>query len=358
MPPDTPQKLTKKQRKSLAFRQKTKSKKGGKKSSTRPEPEDVPEIDIEILDAQPDDRHQPSENNSGQLDELTASSSGGKENKVKGKEKEKQVGELGLKPKEPQASTKKRKRTEAEEDAVDQADSTAKPKKKRKGKTPETDENASANSEENEKPDTQKSRYILFVGNLKYTTSKEAIQAHFAHCDPPPIIRLLTPKPTKPSPSATTKSKGCAFLEFTHRNALQQALKLHHSTLDGRQINVELTAGGGGKSATRLEKVRVRNRGLEVQRTKRQQKTSQTHNSTETNPADNQNHSQRHSTTSGTTQTQSPTKQQNRTWSIPEDDDSPGTHRGGVKKRGSKKKSTSTSSKKEWGTGVNAIPVG
>ena len=30
-------------------------------------------------------------------------------------------------------------------------------------------------------------------------------------------------------------------------NALQRALKLHQLTLEGRIINVELTAGGGGK---------------------------------------------------------------------------------------------------------------
>jgi len=55
-------------------------------------------------------------------------------------------------------------------------------------------------------------------------------------------------------------------LEFTHRNALQQALKLHQSTLDGRLINVELTAGGGGKGESRLAKVRERNKALIGQR--------------------------------------------------------------------------------------------
>ena len=82
--------------------------------------------------------------------------------------------------------------------------------------------------------------------------------------DPPPTIRLLTR--TSASGSQQSKSKGCAFLEFTHRNALQQALKLHQSTLEGRMINVELTAGGGGKSGTRLAKVRERNKALLVQR--------------------------------------------------------------------------------------------
>lgn len=87
--------------------------------------------------------------------------------------------------------------------------------------------------------------------------------------DPPPQIRLLTPKPKSPASASSTlrattitKSKGCAFLEFSHRNALQQGLKLHGSTLDGRRINVELTAGGGGKSDNRVQKVQARNKHL------------------------------------------------------------------------------------------------
>ncbi|KAH9937220.1 uncharacterized protein B0H18DRAFT_969618 [Fomitopsis serialis] len=90
----------------------------------------------------------------------------------------------------------------------------------------------------------------MSTGNLRYTTSKEAIDKHFSACDPPPTVRLLTPKAT-PSGRQSAKSKGCAFLEFTVKSALQQALKLHQSELDGRMINVELTAGGGGKA--RLE---------------------------------------------------------------------------------------------------------
>jgi len=87
--------------------------------------------------------------------------------------------------------------------------------------------------------------------------------------DTPPTVRLLTPKPStnkSPTTKLATKSKGCAFLEFQNRQALQQALKLHHSQLDGRTINVELTAGGGGKGDARLKKVKERNKQLEGQR--------------------------------------------------------------------------------------------
>jgi len=120
------------------------------------------------------------------------------------------------------------------------------------------------------------------VGNLKYSTTKEAILSHFSSCgtpdlrlefpaiaymlplDPPPTARLPTPKTTQSS-----KSKGYAFLEFTDKKALQQALRLHHSELEGRKINIELTAGGGGKSDHRTKKLQERNKGLHEQRVPR-----------------------------------------------------------------------------------------
>lgn len=83
--------------------------------------------------------------------------------------------------------------------------------------------------------------------------------------DPPPTVRLLTPK-AAPNGRQPNKSKGCAFLEFATKSALQQALKSHQSELDGRMINVELTAGGGGKSEGRIEKLKKRNKELHEQR--------------------------------------------------------------------------------------------
>jgi len=60
------------------------------------------------------------------------------------------------------------------------------------------------------------------------------------------------------------KSRGCAFLEFCKASGLQSALRLHHSVLDGRKINVELSAGGGGNSASRVKKLKVKNAKLDV----------------------------------------------------------------------------------------------
>lgn len=192
-----------------------------------------------------------------------------------------------------------------------------------------------------------KRRFILFLGNIKYTTTVEAIQAHFSACDTPPTVRLLTPKPStnkSPTTKLVAKSKGCAFLEFQNRHALQQALKLHHSQLDGRTINVELTAGGGGKGDARLKKLKERNKQLEGQRRKRVKKAS-----SETASGPQIDGARRFSATSGAEQVHD----KKRTWSVGQVE---GTEirRGGKKhaKRGKARKP------KDLGTGVNSIPVG
>jgi nucleolar protein 6 len=153
------------------------------------------------------------------------------------------------------------------------------------------------------------------------------------------------------------KSKGCAFLEFTAKAALQQALKLHHSELDGREINVELTAGGGGKSEGRLAKLQKRNKELNAQRVcSRQLPTtlsrdiiSQTNRLKKTGAdgGDGTSRPQRFSTTSG----EGDAPKAERTWTVGDTIDKE-THRGGekAKKRGKKRPN--------MGTGVNAIPVG
>lgn len=50
---------------------------------------------------------------------------------------------------------------------------------------------------------------------------------------------------------------------------MQACLKLHHSLIQGRRINVELTAGGGGKSESRQEKIKTRNERVGGQRERR-----------------------------------------------------------------------------------------
>ncbi|KAF8167701.1 hypothetical protein B0H34DRAFT_792396 [Crassisporium funariophilum] len=335
------QKLTKKQKKGLAFRErKTTGKRQEKNDLTEMEANAIPTMEDQDLAG----------------DDSNTAEAAGVEDPKKRKERNDESGSKERR-KEGKVSSKGKGKAEAEDVPVSDA-LVKSTKRKREGEAEQTpDANPSKapkrkkgvnGAEAGETKDTKaaKQRFILFVGNLKYTTSREAIQAHFAACDPPPSIRLLTPNVTSGAPQRV-KSKGCAFLEFTHRNALQQGLKLHQSDLEGRMINVELTAGGGGKGDSRLAKVRERNKALLEQRTERSEKEAVENNTFPNLP----NKPQRFSGTSG--MDQMPVTK--RTWTVGDVDDGE-THRGGKRH---KTKSTSTSKfSKTWGTGVNAIPVG
>ncbi|KAL5533967.1 hypothetical protein ACEPAG_427 [Sanghuangporus baumii] len=376
------QKLTKKQRKGLAFRQKLgKNRKAGKLGDPHSENAPVPESGIvnDEEDLEASENINPNADDSPSDRRRTKTLNGKVQQRQEQKQKQKQsrgegdvkskrdvefgadtgTGTGGISGSGTERPSKKRKRSQvdtgganldrnADSDADTNADAPSK-SKKRKRKLSEDVDSVGDTENKDAKSPKHKTRYILFIGNLKYTTTKEAIQAHFAHIDPPPTIRLLTPKPSSAKSSTTAKSKGCAFLEFTSRTSLQHALKLHHSTLDGRQINVELTAGGGGKSSTRLEKLKGRNRKLEVQRSKHLPKSTVDPTS---DPTTSTSQGQRHSSTSGTSEL--PQTNKRRTWSVPEAGDEDATHRGGSKKqRGLKKRKD-----KNLGTGVNSIPVG
>lgn len=122
---------------------------------------------------------------------------------------------------------------------------------------------------------------------MAYDVTADMLAQHFsATCGETPQVRLLT-KRADPSaldalsnskkksiakgkardPSAP-QSKGCAFVEFSSPDALQKGLRFHHSQFHGRQINVELTAGGGGQSAQRKEKIKAKNAELDKERKK------------------------------------------------------------------------------------------
>ena len=130
-------------------------------------------------------------------------------------------------------------------------------------------------------------KYIVFVGNMSYDVAADELAKHMEEtCGEKPKVRLLTKKADPAlheklsnskkksiakgkarDPSAPV-SRGCAFVEFTNANSLQKALRFHHTMFRGRQINVELTAGGGGKSERRTEKIKAKNAGLDKERRK------------------------------------------------------------------------------------------
>ncbi len=107
----------------------------------------------------------------------------------------------------------------------------------------------------------------FLTGNLPYTATVDSVTAHFSKVSPT-SVRLMTDK-------ATGKPKGFAFIEFDHYDRMKTCLQLyHHSSFDdgiaqARKINVELTAGGGGKSEARKEKLQVKNERLSEQRKRR-----------------------------------------------------------------------------------------
>ncbi|KAK8064961.1 hypothetical protein PG994_007599 [Apiospora phragmitis] len=183
--------------------------------------------------------------------------------------------------------------------AAAEAEGSAKPEKSKKKKSKKdkksTDDSKSENPEEGaapaaavdgeEKTVEQKqqdqenarpkkaARFIVFVGNLPYSATVGDIEQHFSAVHPT-AVRLLHEK-TNPN-----KSRGVAFVEFAGYDHMKTCLKtLHHSTMtcqgrdyhgrpkdDERKINVELTAGGGGNTDYRKERIRAKNEKLTGER--------------------------------------------------------------------------------------------
>ncbi|EPT04043.1 hypothetical protein FOMPIDRAFT_87560 [Fomitopsis schrenkii] len=326
------QKLTKKQKKALAFRERKGKSKGKAQAADDVEDNDVPVLeDQDALEAEAEagpveDAPQPAKH-AGAARAADASVLGdGQPKQTKKRKREEEEDEAAVGDGQPKQKQKKKKRRSNGEDGA------------------AVTEGGDAEEPVGEGKEKAKQRLILFVGNLKYATPKEMIEKHFSACDPPPTVRLLTPK-AAPNGRQLNKSKGCAFLEFTAKSALQQALKLHQSELDGRMINVELTAGGGGKSEGRIEKLKKRNKELHEQRRKRLEKqTKKPKDDGAATEGTQVPRPQRYSATSGVEQ--APLKK--RTWSVAELADAEGKK---TKKRGKRPQ-------RSQGTGVNAIPVG
>ncbi|KIV88082.1 hypothetical protein PV10_09012 [Exophiala mesophila] len=157
-------------------------------------------------------------------------------------------------------------------------------KKSKKTHAPLADEQT-----EDPEPRSGKSpaRFIVFVGNLPFDATAEQVTQHFVKLAPV-SVRLSTDK-------QTGRSKGFAFVEFDGYDKMKTCLSLyHHSIFDpeskgkttpetsktgvqvngeklrGRRINVELTAGGGGKkSKGRRDRIESKNKKLSEQRERR-----------------------------------------------------------------------------------------
>lgn len=95
-----------------------------------------------------------------------------------------------------------------------------------------------------------KSKFIAFIGNLPYDTTEDQIKSHFSCLSKFDLRMRYTPE---------GKFKGFCFIEVQDQSLFQKLLKMHHSKLAGRKINVELSAGGGGNSASRKAKIKQKN---------------------------------------------------------------------------------------------------
>ncbi|KAK7092344.1 uncharacterized protein [Littorina saxatilis] len=84
-------------------------------------------------------------------------------------------------------------------------------------------------------------RYILFIGNLPYTIDKGQLMSHFRKTGGVKSIRIPKDK--------SGKGKGFAYVEFKDRISHGIALRLHHTTLGGRRINVEFSTSESKKKS-------------------------------------------------------------------------------------------------------------
>ncbi|CAE1311379.1 NOP6 [Acanthosepion pharaonis] len=96
-----------------------------------------------------------------------------------------------------------------------------------------------------------KKAYVVFVGNLPYAVTKEQLEEHFRKTGGVKKIRI-------PKEKGTDRGRGFAYIEFKDRISHKIGLRLHHTHLGGRQINVEFTSIGG-KNPKRLEKLKQKN---------------------------------------------------------------------------------------------------
>lgn len=104
------------------------------------------------------------------------------------------------------------------------------------------------------------SGWRVFVGQLPfYLADDKCIRKHFAQAGCSIAgIRMLSDKKTK-------KFRGVAFVELSDKDSLAAALKLHQSRLGHKKIVVELSAGGGGNSTVRKQKIQAKRERLNAQ---------------------------------------------------------------------------------------------
>ncbi|KAJ9125372.1 hypothetical protein QFC22_000332 [Naganishia vaughanmartiniae] len=239
--------LTKKQQKSLAF-------KAGKGKKDREQPADLPEEDV-----LPNEDEPAANEDEQESAEYKAKSKSKKSKEKKLKEKLAKEGAGESLPKE-----KSEKAKGKEKEIVKDGEQV---------KTGEPDAEEGKKAKKTKKD--VKQRFILFVGHMSYDTTAAGLATHFEkEIGTKPSVRLLTTKGTPATmyhKASESRSRGIAFVEFASSGALQAGLRLHHTELDGKLINVELTAGGGGGTDDRKQKIAERNERIGEQRKRKRE---------------------------------------------------------------------------------------
>lgn len=88
-------------------------------------------------------------------------------------------------------------------------------------------------------------RYLLFVGNMPYDVTDKTLLELFSKVGEVKEVRMR-------------KDRGFAFVEMADAVGHGKALRLHHTQMGARRINVEVTVGGGGNSAKRQTKLKAK----------------------------------------------------------------------------------------------------
>ncbi|KFG83479.1 RNA binding protein [Metarhizium anisopliae] len=240
-PAEVKQKKAKKTKKDKKDKKKDKKESRKERKDKRKDLQDLPEEEKEEEeDAAKDDA------DVSQTPDVSDEKKSKKKEKKEKKRKEAANGDVGDEPKKEKKEKKDKKKNSKDEAAP----------------TQEPPAPAASNDAEGA-PDAKSSRHIVFVGNLPFTATADSIKAHFASLKPISVRCMKNKDDDKPC-------RGIAFVEFANVWTMRTCLdKFHHTEFEGRRINVELTAGGGGKTKFRKDKIREKNQKLDENRAKR-----------------------------------------------------------------------------------------
>ncbi|KAF7283967.1 hypothetical protein GWI33_022789 [Rhynchophorus ferrugineus] len=106
---------------------------------------------------------------------------------------------------------------------------------------------------------TGQKRYVLFVGNIPYDTTKQDLMTHFSKAGEILHIRIPTDK-------QNNKPRGFGYIELRDEITYQKCLSMHHTQLKNRRINVLYTQGGKKKGSIKKNEIKEKNMKLHALR--------------------------------------------------------------------------------------------